>query len=72
MAARRVRFDLGLEPAQPGNGDESDETLTQLGWAVVTPLASVSEDRRPEIGDMVAAAMASASRCLETARAASK
>ena len=55
-------------PPQPGNGDESDETLTRLGWAVVTPLASVTEDKRPEVGDVVAAAMASASRCLETAR----
>ena len=51
----KVRFDLGA--AQPGSGDESDETLTQLGWAVVTPLASVSEDQRPEVGDLVAAAM---------------
>lgn len=62
----KVRFDLGA--AQPGSGDESDETLTQLGWAVVTPLASVSEDRRPEVGDLVAAAMGSASKCLEAAR----
>jgi len=62
----KVRFDVGA--AQPGNGDESDETLTQLGWAVVTPLASVSEDRRPEVGDLVAAAMGSASKCLEAAR----
>ncbi|MGO9965507.1 MAG: 5'/3'-nucleotidase SurE [Acidimicrobiales bacterium] len=64
-----VRFDLGA--SQP-NGDESDETLTQLGWAVVTPLASVTEDKRTEIGDIVAAAMASASLRLETARSASK
>ena len=62
----KVRFDLGA--AQPGSGDESDETLTQLGWAVVTPLASVSEDQRPEVGDLVAAAMGSASKCLEAAR----
>ena len=61
----KVRFDLGA--AQPGSGDESDETLTQLGWAVVTPLASVSEDQRPEVGDLVAAAMGSASKCLEAA-----
>ena len=66
----RVRFHLGV--SQLGDGDESDETLTQLGWAVVTPLASVTEDRRPEVGDMVAAAMGSASRFLETARGASK
>jgi len=66
----KVRFDLGA--AQPGSGDESDETLTQLGWAVVTPLASVSEDQRPEVGDLVAAAMGSASKCLEAARATPK
>lgn len=61
-----VRFDLSAQ--QPSNGDESDETLTKLGWAVVTPLASVTEDERPEVGAMVAAAMGSASQCLETAR----
>ncbi|MGD0983870.1 MAG: 5'/3'-nucleotidase SurE [Acidimicrobiales bacterium] len=65
----RVRFDLGaLQP----DGDESDETLTQLGWAVVTPLTSVTEDRRPEIGELVAAVMASATESLEMARATSK
>ncbi len=62
----RVRFDLGA--SQPGNGEESDETLTELGWAVVTPLVSVTEDKRPEIADMVEAAMTSASECLKTAR----
>ena len=65
----KIRFDLGT--SEP-NGDESDETLTQLGWAVVTPLVSVAEDTRPEIGGVVAAAMASASLRLEMARATSK
>ena len=65
----KVRFDLGA--SQP-DGDESDETLSQLGWAVVTPLTSVTEDKGSETGEIVAAAMASASRRLETARAGSK
>jgi hypothetical protein len=64
----KVRFDLG---ASPSDGDESDETLTQLGWAVVTPLVSVSEDKRPETAEIVTAAMASAAECLEMARATS-
>jgi 5'-nucleotidase len=67
----RVRLDFGASDpgaSKPDIGDESDETLTGLGWAVVTPLVSVTEDKRPETGDIVAAAMASASRCLETAR----
>lgn len=72
--APRVRFDLSartdLGARQPDESDESDDALTELGWAVVTPLASVSEDQRPEVGDMVEAAMGSASRCLETARGA--
>ena len=70
--APRLRLDLGgradLGARQPDESDESDEALTELGWAVVTPLASVTEDQRPEVGDMVEAAMGSASRCLETAR----
>ena len=69
-----LRLDLGgradLGARQPDESDESDEALTELGWAVVTPLASVTEDQRPEVGDMVEAAMGSASRCLETARGA--
>lgn len=42
-----VRFELGI--ATPEEGDESDEALTSLGFAVVTPLASVTEDLRPEV-----------------------
>jgi len=63
----RVRFDLGA--SQLRDGAESDEALTQLGWAVVTPLVSVSEDRRPEVDDLVTTAMASASQFLVAARA---
>jgi len=62
----RVRLDLGFR--EPAEDDESDEALTGLGWAVVTPLASVSEDQRPEVGAVVAAAVASASRNLSAVR----
>jgi hypothetical protein len=41
--------------------DQTDDALTELGWAVVTPLASVTEDERPEVGDLVAAFVRSAS-----------
>ena len=45
----------GTEPAENHGGrgrPESDDTLTELGWAVVTPLASVTEDLRPEVGEV--------------------
>jgi len=61
-----VRLDLGFR--EPASDDESDEALTGLGWAVVTPLASVTEDQRPEVSDVVAAAIGSASQRLEIAR----
>lgn len=64
----RVRFDLGV--SKLGNEDESDETLTQLGWAVVTPLTGVVEDRRHEVGDVVATAMGSPRQFLQKARTA--
>jgi len=38
----RVRLELGLGHLL--DGDESDEALTSLGWAVLTPLSSVTED----------------------------
>lgn len=60
-----VQLDLrGLGPAagESGGGGESDESLTELGWAVVTPLATVSEDHRPDVGTVVDAAIESASR----------
>jgi 5'-nucleotidase len=44
--------------------EHSDDALSELGWAVVTPLATVSEDERPEVGDFVAAAIASACRLI--------
>ena len=65
-----VQLDLrGRDPAAGGSaggeaagGGESDESLTELGWAVVTPLATVSEDHRPDVGTVVDAAIESASR----------
>jgi 5'-nucleotidase len=64
--APTVQLDLGLR--EPSEDEESDEALTGLGWAVVTPLATVSEDHRPEVGDLVAASVAEASERVETAR----
>ena len=64
----QVRFDLGV--SKLGGEDESDETLTQLGWAVVTPLTCVVEDRRHDVGDVVAAATGSAGQLLEKVRTA--
>jgi 5'-nucleotidase len=52
---------LDLRFREPADDDESDEALTGRGWAVVTPLVSVAEDQRPEVADVVAAAVESAS-----------
>ena len=60
---RGVRLDLGF--GEPSGEEDSDEALTGLGWAVLTPLASVAEDHRPEVGDIVAAALTSATRRLQ-------
>jgi len=57
---------LDLRFREPADDDESDEALTGLGWAVVTPLASVSEDQRPDVADVVAGAVESAGRRLHT------
>ncbi len=51
----RMQLELGFGEAPPG--DESDETLTALGYATVTPLASVAEESRPEVRDAVATAI---------------
>ena len=68
------------DPSHDGSssrsGDESapkdsDDALTELGWAVVTPLTTVTEDRRPEIGNFVTAAVASASDFIGSVRATS-
>jgi 5'-nucleotidase len=63
----KVRLELAARQADADN--ESDESLTALGWAVVTPLASIMEDLRPEIGEAVAAAVAAATNCIEAAQA---
>jgi 5'/3'-nucleotidase len=55
---------LDLRFRESAEDEGTDEALTGLGWAVVTPLASVTEDHRPEVDDIVAAAVTSASRRL--------
>jgi len=64
----RVQLDLGF--AEPSDDEDSDEALTGLGWAVVTPLVSVMEDHGREVGDIVAAALTSATRRLRMPSAA--
>jgi 5'-nucleotidase len=64
-----VQLDLraqGPETNKPTIDEESDDALTELGWAVVTPLASVTEDYRPDVGKVVDAALESASRIVGT------
>lgn len=51
----RMQLELGFGEAAPG--DESDEALTTLGFATVTPLASVAEENRSEVRSAVAAAL---------------
>ncbi|MHB1988732.1 MAG: 5'/3'-nucleotidase SurE [Acidimicrobiales bacterium] len=51
----RMQLELGFGDTPPG--DESDETLTALGYATLTPLASVAEESRPEVRVAVAATL---------------
>jgi len=51
----RMQLELGF--GDPVPGDDSDEALTALGWATVTPLASVAEESRPEVRQAVSAAL---------------
>ncbi|MHB8435231.1 MAG: 5'/3'-nucleotidase SurE [Acidimicrobiales bacterium] len=51
----RMQLELGF--GDPPPGDESDETLTALGYATITPLASVAEETRPEVRAAVARAV---------------
>lgn len=51
----RMQLELGF--GEPAPGDDSDEALTALGYATITPLASVSEDLRPDTSDAVFAAI---------------
>jgi 5'-nucleotidase len=63
-----VRLELSRQPADVD--EDSDESLTALGWAVVTPLASIMEDHRPEVGGVVTAAVLAATKRLQEAKAA--
>jgi broad specificity polyphosphatase/5'/3'-nucleotidase SurE len=58
----KVTLDLGFR--EPADDEESDEALTGLGWAVVTPLASVTEDHRPEVADVLGEALVEVSQRL--------
>ena len=58
----RMQLELGF--GDPPPGDESDETLTALGYATVTPLASVSEETRPDVRAAVATALDDVGRTL--------
>jgi 5'-nucleotidase len=53
----RMQLDLGF--AEPQAGDESDQALTTLGYVSITPLASVTEDARPEVRRAVDTSIAS-------------
>jgi 5'-nucleotidase len=60
-----VQLDLRAQRAasdESASDDQSDDALTEQGWAVVTPLASVTEDHRPDVGRILDAAVESASR----------
>jgi 5'-nucleotidase len=46
-AHTRMQLDLGF--AVPQAGDDSDQALTSLGYVSITPLASVTEDARPDV-----------------------
>jgi 5'-nucleotidase len=62
----RVEFDF--EIPHPAKDEQSDEALTGLGWAVVTPLISVAEDHRPEVAEFVASTVGSISQHLDAIR----
>ncbi len=71
LQAREPEVQLELRSLLPAEGEsavdnQSDDALTAVGWAVVTPLASVSEDQRPDVGRVVSAALESASLLLGT------
>lgn len=58
----KMQLELGFADAPAG--EESDEALTSLGYATVTPLASVAEESRPEVRSAVASALGDASTAL--------
>lgn len=47
----RLQLELGFADAP--NDDGSDEALTAAGYATLTPLVGVAEDRSPEVHDVV-------------------
>ncbi len=60
VAGRESNVQLDLLGPRPteherARDDQTDDTLTALGWAALTPLAIVAEDQRPEVGELVAA-----------------
>jgi 5'-nucleotidase len=58
----RMQLELGF--ASPQRGDDSDEALSTLGYVTITPLASVSEDVRPDVREAVGQSIASAGAAL--------
>lgn len=58
----RMQLELGF--ATPQRGDDSDEALSTLGYVTITPLASVSEDVRPDVRETVGRSIVSASATL--------
>jgi hypothetical protein len=57
-----MQLELGF--ASPQRGDDSDEALSTLGYVTITPLASVSEDVRPDVREAVGQSIASAGAAL--------
>jgi 5'-nucleotidase len=55
-AGTRMQLELGF--ARPQHDDESDEALSTLGYVTITPLASVTEDLRSDVRDMINRAVA--------------
>ncbi len=59
-AAGGANMQLELGFGEPPPGDESDEALTALGYATVTPLASVAEDVRPDVREAISRLLSTA------------
>lgn len=62
----RMQLELGF--GEPPPGDESDETLTALGYATVTPLASVAEETRADVRSALSDALSRVAHRLEVPR----
>jgi hypothetical protein len=50
-ADMRMQLELGFAPPAPD--DETDEALSTRGYVTITPLASVAEDDRDDVGDAI-------------------